>query len=91
MPDLEEEEIIGGAGEGLETGGGADLDDLEDGPTGTGGSLVVEDEEDPYEDSNGSGGTNNANDSLNAISQSVWYEKVYEDEENAETASHLVM
>lgn len=75
MPDLEEEEIIGGAGEGLETGDGADLDDLEDGPTGTGGSLVVEDEED----------------APTAISQSVWYEKVYEDEENAETASHLVM
>lgn len=76
MPDLEEEETIGGAGEGMATGGGADLDDLEDGPTGTGGSLVVEDEED---------------ETPTAISQSVWYEKVYEDEENAETASHLVM
>ena len=53
MPDLEEEEIIGGAG-------GFDLGD-EDDTTPT------------------------------AISQSTWYEKVYEDEENAETASHLVM
>lgn len=91
MPGIDEETLEVGAGEGIATGGGADLDDLEDGPSGTGGSLVVEDEEDPYEDSNGSGGSNNTNDSLNAISQSVWYEKVYEDEENAETASHLVM
>ena len=87
MPGIDEETLEVGAGEGFETGGGADLDDLKDGPTGTGGSLVVEDEEEP----NTSNGSNNANDSLNAISQSVWYEKVYEDEENAETASHLVM
>ena len=75
MPGIDEETLEAGAGEGFETGGGADLDDLEDGPTGTGGSLVVEDEED----------------ASTAISQSKWYEKVYEDEENAETASHLVM
>lgn len=75
MPGIDEETLEVGAGEGFETGGGADLDDLEDGPNGTGGSLVVEDEED----------------ASTAISQSVWYEKVYEDEENAETASHLVM
>ena len=75
MPGIDEETLEVGAGEGFETGGGADLDDLEDGPTGTGGSLVVEDEED----------------ASTAISQSTWYEKVYEDEENAETASHLVM
>lgn len=75
MPGIDEETLEVGAGEGFETGDGADLDDLEDGPTGTGGSLVVEDEED----------------ASTAISQSVWYEKVYEDEENAETASHLVM
>lgn len=73
MPGNDEETLEVGAGEGFETGDGADLDDLEDGPTGTGGSLVVEDE------------------TPTAISQSVWYEKVYEDEENAETASHLVM
>lgn len=76
MPGIDEETLEVGAGEGFETGDGADLDDLEDGPTGTGGSLVVEDEED---------------ETPTAISQSVWYEKVYEDEENAETASHLVM
>ena len=75
MPGIDEETLEVGAGEDIATGGGADLDDLEDGPTGTGGSLVVEDEED----------------ASTAISQSVWYEKVYEDEENAETASHLVM
>lgn len=75
MPGNDEETLEVGAGEGFETGGGADLDDLEDGPTGIGGSIVVEDEED----------------ASTAISQSKWYEKVYEDEENAETASHLVM
>lgn len=75
MPGIDEETLEVGAGEDIATGGGADLDDLEDVPSGTGGSLVVEDEED----------------ASTAISQSVWYEKVYEDEENAETASHLVM
>lgn len=75
MPGIDEETLEVGAGESVETGDGADLDELEDGPTGAGGSVVVEDEED----------------ASTAISQSIWYEKVYEDEENAETASHLVM
>ena len=88
MPGIDGETFEVGAEEDFETGGGADLDGLEDGPSGTGGSIVVEEEEDPYEDSNGS---NNTNDSLNALSQSKWYEKIYEDEDNAETANHLVM
>ena len=69
MPDLGEEEIIGGAGGFAEDGGdeiGTDIN--------AGGADVGDEDDTPT-----------------AISQSVWYEKVYEDEENAETASHLVM
>ena len=75
MPDLEEEEIIGGAGGFAEDGGDEFGTDINAGGADVGGfDLGDEDDTTPT-----------------AISQSTWYEKVYEDEENAETASHLVM
>lgn len=74
MPDLEEEEIIGGAGGFAEDGGDEIGTDINAGGADVGGFDLGEEDETPT-----------------AISQSTWYEKVYEDEENAETASHLVM
>lgn len=42
--------------------------------------LVVEDEE-----------TENSIEFPESLSQSIWYEKVYESDDNAETANYLVM
>ena len=77
MPDLEEEEIMDGKGTVIGSADGFTdgEENDDDGDTTVGGGDDVGDEED----------------ASTAISQSKWYEKVYEDEENAETASHLVM
>lgn len=66
------------------TGGGMSADGFLDGP-GFGddiGDIGVSDPE--------TSGSNNAIEFPEAISQSVWYEKIYNSDENSQTAKHLV-
>lgn len=82
MPDLEDEEIIG-SGTGSVIGSADGFTEGEENDDGTEITVGGEDV--------GGFDPGDEDDTPAAISQSTWYEKVYEDEENAETASHLVM
>lgn len=80
MPELEEEEIMDGTGTVIGSADGFTEGEENDDESVTVGGEDV-----------GGFDPGDEDDTPTAISQSVWYEKVYEDEENAETASHLVM